>query len=184
MTNSAIKEMAAAVAAGMKSVIQLRDAIDVEAIAEAALAEFWRDKIAPIWTVGDVRTILGDEQIFVTDDAGIEILQAAQHGHSPERGISWDVLREHVPEDMTIEKGYVSPKLIAERMAELRILKSVEAETRTTDLLGAMFLDDDRPEDLVFDSIPTQEDLQAIVRSAMVYASHEEWVAAAEGVKP
>jgi hypothetical protein len=145
-----------------------------ELLAELANVEVIR-------TVEDVRCQFSAEDIFVTDDVAIGILQMAQRGHDAEHGITWDVLREQIPEEeMTIAKGYASPKLIAERMAELRIIKTVEAETRTADFLSAMFSDDERPEELVFDSIPTQEALEGIVRAAMVHASHEEWVAAAE----
>ena len=55
--------------------------------------ECWTDKIAIIWTIGDVQTIAPE----ITDEEARNVLADASHGHDANIGINWDVLGEYLP---------------------------------------------------------------------------------------
>jgi hypothetical protein len=57
----------------------------------AVLKEYWKDRIASIWTIEDVAEVSPG----ITDEDAMAVLDAALDNHDANIGINWDVLRFH-----------------------------------------------------------------------------------------
>ena len=65
---------------------------------ELALAQYWADKVAVVWTNDDVHSIQDDfdddeQTSSLTEEQTINVLQKAFDKHDPEQGITWESLR-------------------------------------------------------------------------------------------
>jgi hypothetical protein len=59
---------------------------------EAALEEYWSDKVASYWTIYDV---MGLDKTLTAEDA-IEILDNLDHNFDGSVGITWNVIEEAI----------------------------------------------------------------------------------------
>jgi len=69
-------------------------------LAREILYDYWRDKIADVWTADDVLTYANDRFPYVelTDDDAVKIVKEMFHLHDPEVGLNWDVLHARIEE--------------------------------------------------------------------------------------
>lgn len=58
-----------------------------------ALKEYWKDKIAIVWSVEDVKESL-DGKYDLSDEEAIDILQEVFRSHDGGFGITWDTISE------------------------------------------------------------------------------------------
>lgn len=60
---------------------------------EEILQEYWKDKIADVWTIEDVRSVGEDEDTPLTDEEAGEVLRLLLDNHDASVGINWDSIR-------------------------------------------------------------------------------------------
>ncbi|PSB29622.1 hypothetical protein [Chlorogloea sp. CCALA 695] len=66
---------------------------------EQALAQYWADKVAVVWTTEDVHAVQEDfddedkETFSLSEEQAKSVLQKAFDKHDPEVGITWESLR-------------------------------------------------------------------------------------------
>jgi hypothetical protein len=57
---------------------------------KAAMREYWKDKIAIVWSVADAHRVAGWKNLTLIDEEAIQVLQQCLDNHDAEHGISWD----------------------------------------------------------------------------------------------
>lgn len=63
--------------------------------AQQVLGDFWKDKIALVWTTDDVYCVVNKP---ISEEQAIEILEQVQDDHNAEYGVSWDSIRDAAQE--------------------------------------------------------------------------------------
>jgi len=63
---------------------------------ESALEQYWADKIACIWSVEDVHFQAKQDEVKVTDEQAVEVLELVHRKMDANLGINWDVLSEGI----------------------------------------------------------------------------------------
>lgn len=73
----------------------------------AALLDFWKDKIAIVWTLQDVKDQAGEMGHVITDDDADNVLSYVWRKHDGAQGVSWsairDAIRHFVPRARNVE---------------------------------------------------------------------------------
>ncbi len=67
-------------------------------LVEQALARYWEDKVAVVWTTDDVHSIQDDfdenkQTSSLSEEQAISVLQKAFDNHDANDGITWEKLR-------------------------------------------------------------------------------------------
>lgn len=87
-----IKDMAKSVSRNLKLDGDQRKKV------KKVLERYWEDKMAVVWTAGDVMGIAKDNNRRISRDDAIEVLGDALNSHDACVGITWEVLRQKLPE--------------------------------------------------------------------------------------
>jgi hypothetical protein len=87
MYDFVIKDMALVVSAALS-----RKSGDSEKVICAALREYWKTRMAVVWTVGDVATASDMIGVRLTAKEKCRVLQYAHCDHDATTGINWHVL--------------------------------------------------------------------------------------------
>ena len=67
----------------------LKPALKKPARAKQILERFWSDKMALVWDVRDVHTAANEQEVALTNQEAVKILQELHRFHNMQTGIQW-----------------------------------------------------------------------------------------------
>jgi hypothetical protein len=81
-----------------------------KAKAERILKNYWRDKMALVWSVQDVHRAANEREVALTNEEAMEVLQTLLNQHNKQYGIKWQDLTTHI-EDQVLGRKLTKPEI-------------------------------------------------------------------------
>jgi hypothetical protein len=97
----------------------LKPVLKNPAKAKQILDRFWSDKMALVWDVQDVHTAANEQEVALTNQEAIKVLQELHHHHNKQYGIKWEDLTSYIEENVM---GRKLTKTELKRFVEKNIL--------------------------------------------------------------
>lgn len=75
---------------------RLRPILKDKLKAECILKNYWRSRMALVWTVEDVHRAANEREVALTRKEAITVLQTLHNQHNPQLGLRWTDIAEHI----------------------------------------------------------------------------------------
>jgi hypothetical protein len=88
--------------------------------AKQILDRFWTGKIALVWDVKDVHTSANEQEVALTNQEAIKVLQELHHHHNKQTGLQWKNV-----------SGYIEESVIGRKLTKAELKRFVEKNLLT-----------------------------------------------------